>query len=183
MAGVQGLGQRVLAGTRSPHAQALAADLDHLGMQVTPENVLQIRNVLKAEANRLADVIAVNEFRLHVDLCGGDPVSRNAADGFNAKIKRLLDQCNGYVRALRTAAVALERAAANYGHSEEEIENSFDKFRPEHPAEWSAALTAPSEYSSTASVLRPYLPSPVGPRTPDEWSPLVHSQDRAGGKR
>ena len=38
--GVEGLGRRAVSEVASTHARALASDLDHLGMQVTPANVL-----------------------------------------------------------------------------------------------------------------------------------------------
>jgi hypothetical protein len=178
MAGVQGLGQRVLAGARSPHAQALAADLDHLGMQVTPENVLQIRNVLKAEAVRLAAVMGANDYKLRVGPCGADPVSDDASRGFNAKIDRLKAQCYGYIDALDGAVKLLEQTAATYGLSEQEIEGSFRSFHPERPPEQLVSPMAPSEYSPQASLLRSYRPTL---RADSDLSPLVKPRDQVGG--
>lgn len=182
MAGVEGLGQRVLAGARSPQARAMAADLDHLGMQVTPENVLQVRNVLKAEAVRLSDVMRVNDYKLRVDLCGGDPVSADASRGFNAKLDNLRAQCSGYVKALRDAVKVLEQTAATYGRSEQEIKDSFDAFRPEPPPRVNTHLTASPDYSPEASILKPYM-SGAQAREQGEWSPVADRRPGAAGGR
>jgi len=127
MTGEVGLGQQVLGGARSPEAQALAGSLD--GLRVNRANVLQVRNALKAESDRLGDLMQVNGSMLHVGECGPDPVSGPAASQFNAKIQAMVAQCNSYVQALHDAADALEQTARTYGYNEEHIAASFDAFQ------------------------------------------------------
>ncbi len=84
MSGVQGLGQRAAA---AGGPSGMASSLDHLGLQVNPENVLKVRAMLMAEADRLYHDMWRYEPQSMVRLCGGDPVSRQAMDGFNVKIR------------------------------------------------------------------------------------------------
>ncbi len=46
MTGVVGLGQRAMAGRTGPDVAAKAAAFDHLGLQVTPANVLGVYAVI-----------------------------------------------------------------------------------------------------------------------------------------
>jgi hypothetical protein len=103
-------------------------------MQVTPANVLHIRNALLAESQLLSDKVAVATARAAVGKPGHDPVSETASDGFNQKIKALMDQCQGYVNALTEAAASLEQTAKSYGHTEQQINDSFAMFQTDHPA-------------------------------------------------
>jgi len=102
-------------------------------MQVTPTNVLQIRNALLAESDLLGDRINLARAQAQVGKPGQDPVSQVAADGFNAKIKALMDQCQAYVDALVEAAGELGQMAKSYGHTEQQIANSFKKFQIDNP--------------------------------------------------
>ena len=69
---------------------ALSADLAHLGMQVTPENIVHVSNVLRAESDYLATRARWARNNCVVGEPGKDPVSSVAADGFNRKIRLLL---------------------------------------------------------------------------------------------
>ncbi|HTF46914.1 MAG TPA: hypothetical protein VK735_05640 [Pseudonocardia sp.] len=134
MTGEVGLGQRALSGARSAPEQALAGSLDALGLQVNRDNVLQVRNALKAEWVRLSDLMVYHGPMLHVGECGPDPVSGPAAELFNDKVKALADQCNGYVQALGASADMLEQTARAYGYAEDQIEASFTAFQDSHPS-------------------------------------------------
>jgi hypothetical protein len=127
MTGEVGLGQQVLGGARSPEAQALAGSLD--GLRVNRENVLQVRNALKAESVRLDNLLQMHGAMLHVGECGPDPVSAPAAGLFNGKIKAMVAQCNGYVQALGDAADALGQTAQTYGYNETQIAASFKSYQ------------------------------------------------------
>lgn len=126
MPGVAGLGQRVLAGSQGPTDPSLAASLDHLGMQVNPENVLQIRTALLAEAERLADMLRVHSWELRVRAPAPDPVSEAAEATLNPKIDRLAAQFQAYVDALKNAGGVLEATARTYGYTEQQVKDSFD---------------------------------------------------------
>jgi uncharacterized protein YukE len=112
-------------------------------MQVTPANVLHIRNALLAESQLLARQVSLARLHAEVGKPGQDPVSETAAGGFNDKIKSLVNQCQAYVDALATSAVELEQMAKTYGHTEKQISDSFSKFKTDHPAPMSLP-TSPS---------------------------------------
>ena len=127
MTGEVGLGRQVLGGARSPEAQALAGSLN--GLRVNRDNVLQVRNALKAESVRLDNLLQMHGAMLHVGECGPDPVSAPAAGLFNTKIQAMVAQCTSYVRALGDAAEALGQTALTYGYNEEQIAASFKSFQ------------------------------------------------------
>jgi hypothetical protein len=115
----------MLSGARSPQEQALARSLDALGLQVNRDNVLQVRNALKAEFDRLGDLMLFHGPMLHVGECGPDPISIPASFSFNTKVEALANQCRGYVRALGEAANELAETARGYGYTEQHIEASL----------------------------------------------------------
>lgn len=133
MPGVEGLGQRVLAGSPGPTDPSLAASLDHLGMQVNPENVLQIRASLLGEADRLDALLHIYLLQLWVRAPAKDPVSIPTADLLNQKIGGLAEQYKAYVNALTAAGAVLEGTARAYGYTEQQVKDSFrpDKQGPE----------------------------------------------------
>lgn len=125
MPGVAGLGQRVLAGSQGPTDPSLAASLDHLGIQVAPENVLQIRASLLAEADRLDALLQRHYTSLGIRAPAPDPVSGATEHVLNPKIRLLTDQFKAYVGALKTAGAVLAGAAQGYGYTEQQITDSF----------------------------------------------------------
>jgi hypothetical protein len=60
---------------------------------VTPGNVLQIRNALQAESDRLIAKLKLHQPALRVGEAGPDPISEPAAAAFNTKIASLVDGC------------------------------------------------------------------------------------------
>lgn len=125
MPGVEGLGQRVLAGSPGPTDPSLAASLDHLGMQVNPENVLQIRAALLTEADRLDAMLQRHYTSLGIRAPAPDPVSGATEQVLNPKIHRLTDQFKAYVGALKAAGAELAGTAQGYGYTEQQITDSF----------------------------------------------------------
>jgi hypothetical protein len=171
MTGEVGLGQRVLAGASSPEARALAGSLD--GLQVSRENVLQVRNALKAESVRLGNLLVLHGPMLHVGECGPDPVSAPAASLFNTKIQTMAAQCTRYVQALGDAADALGQTAQSYGYNEEQIAASFKSYQDSHrtaPAPASPPVMTLSAPSPVGQILGPYLPPATTP--PGDFRPL-----------
>jgi hypothetical protein len=93
---------------------------------VDRENVLAVRSVLLGEAERLLELIRVPGSRADwVGRCAGDPVSGEAADAFNARISRVLEQCRRYAVALRAAGMSLDEVARRYGYTDAQIAASF----------------------------------------------------------
>ncbi len=176
--GVQGLGRRALAGEAWPQATGLAADLDHLGMQVTPANVLQVRNAVLGEARRLNLVLKLHRGSLRVGLCGGDPVSGPAAELFNQKIDALVAQCQGYVDGLRRAGLALEQTARDYGHAEQQITDSFNSYVQARLPEW----TRQANSQDVAQALPEPLRAMAAPGPPSP-SPSLFPAGTPGGPR
>lgn len=127
MPGVDGLGQRALAGSPGPTDPSLVASLNHLGMQVTPENVLHIRAALLTEAERLGDLLRLHGWELRVRAPAPDPVSAAAEMTLNPKIDLLTTQFQAYVDTLKTAGGVLAATARTYGYTEQQVKDSFDR--------------------------------------------------------
>lgn len=125
MPGVDGLGQRALAGSPGPTDPSLAASLNHLGMQVTPENVLHIRAALLTEADRLDVLLQRHYTSLGIRAPAPDPVSEVTETVLNPKIDGLTDQFKAYVGALKAAGAVLAGTAQGYGYTEQQITDSF----------------------------------------------------------
>jgi hypothetical protein len=104
---------------------SMKADLDQAMMQVNPNNVLDVRRAVLTEAEDLREFVRLNGQRMKVGLCGSDPVSPIAAQGFNEKIDAHIEEVIAYVRSLVDAGQQLARAAREYGHTEAEITASF----------------------------------------------------------
>jgi hypothetical protein len=165
------------------HLTALPADLTHLGMQVTPENVVQVSAVLRAESDYLRDKLENARYACRVGEPGQDPVSPRAATGFNTKIESLLEQCRAYRDALRAASDLLAATARAYGHTDDDIARTLDAVQSGYGR--TGPLLRPSPESPMVSVLGPYLhdarptpeePSDLGPTIPNptgEWTPLA----------
>lgn len=117
MSGVQGLG-----GVGGP--PDVTSRLEKLGMQVNPRNVVKVRAVLLAEADRLEKVFVLREQRARVRLCGDDPVSHDAMLAFNCRIEGFLAAFRAQYTALRDAGERLAVTAREYGIAESRIEAS-----------------------------------------------------------
>lgn len=94
-------------------------------LRVDRDNVLQLRAGILAEADRLDRDLALARRDCQVGLCGGDPVSPEAAVAFNSRIDSWLDHCAQYIKALRESANTLDDSARRYGYTESEIVDSF----------------------------------------------------------
>lgn len=103
------------------------------GMRVTPQNVLQIRNALLAEAQLMADKVQRARTECTVGEPGRDPVSLEMAPMFNGKIGALLGEWDAYVRSLKEGAGALGQMAKAYGRTEQEIKDSFSQHLRDNP--------------------------------------------------
>jgi hypothetical protein len=127
MTGDVGLGQRVLAGARTPAAEAVAGALD--GLRLNQDNVLHVRNALKSEYYALGDLMRLYGPMVRLEKCGGDPVSAFATPAFNQRIDAFMRHCMSYINALGNAVVALEETARAYGYRESQIADAFDEYR------------------------------------------------------
>jgi hypothetical protein len=108
------------------HRSSLDAAVRSLALQVNRETVLKARAALLAEADRLDNELQMRHAtQSGIGLCGGDPVSPEAAAAFNERIDALVQECRNYNRDLRASAVALEDTARGYGYTEDEIAASF----------------------------------------------------------
>ncbi|MEJ3655703.1 hypothetical protein WEH80_22290 [Actinomycetes bacterium KLBMP 9759] len=116
--------------TPGPFRPQLDAAVASVAMQVNRENVLKARAALLAEADRLDSVVAQTALRDQgIGLCGGDPVSIDAAAAFNERIAALVNQCIRYNQDLREAATALDATARQYGYTDDEIASSYVRGR------------------------------------------------------
>lgn len=97
-------------------------------MNVTPENVLQARAVVLAEAQSFMEHLYDNFFanRELIGLCGGDPISRDAKELFTNRIREnAVVPAQQYVRRLQDVAEQLADTAKSFGISEQRIASSF----------------------------------------------------------
>ena len=106
-------------------ATPLDAAVRALALQVNRDTVLQARAALLAEADRLDLELNQRKHGSEVGVCGGDPVSPEAAGAFNERINALVVGCRSYNRELRAAANALDATARTYGYTDEEIAASY----------------------------------------------------------
>lgn len=104
---------------------ALTQALDHLAMQVNPDNVLAVHKVFRDHAGELLDYLMKMRGQAQMGLCGGDPISREAAVAFNHKIAELLKVHWAHQQELVVAADHLRSIALSYGITEEEISRSL----------------------------------------------------------
>jgi sugar phosphate isomerase/epimerase len=170
MAGIEGLGQRALAGRQGPDVAARAAAFDDLGMRVTPANVLGIYNVIMEEAQRLR--LSVRKFQHdHFDgmpLLGGDLVSPYAKRGFDDATNQLLARCRSQIDEMARVGEELAKAARTYQKSEAEIAAAFDPRKVEYkPSPIPPALQAPQSPQPLQGT------GPVQPATPESLNKMV----------
>jgi hypothetical protein len=108
-----------------PQSALLASAVESLAFQVNQDTVLQARAALLGEAQRLKDEIRLSSIDQGIGLCGGDPVSSDAASAFSERIDGLLLRCSRYTDELEQAANALTDTAREYGFTEDDIRHSF----------------------------------------------------------
>ena len=96
-----------------------------LALQVNRDTVLKARAALLAEADRLDLELDQRKHGSEVGLCGGDPVSPEAARAFNERINASSTSCRAYNRDLRAAANALDATARAYGYTDDQIAASY----------------------------------------------------------
>ena len=128
MTGIEGLGDRAMAGRPGPAAARKAADFNQLGLQVDTENVLGIYAAIAQEVKRLQTSLR-NFQRAYGDgmpRLGGDPVSPPAATAFNESTNKLVALAKSDVDDLDRVAQGLADAAKAYGKSEEQLTAAFD---------------------------------------------------------
>ena len=94
------------------------------GVQVDRANVLKVGSVFRDEAIRLRNVLADAD-GLSAGLCGGDPVSKDAALAFTQRAQALIKAYRGYVDDLDRLATELADSARAYGHAEGDIRAAF----------------------------------------------------------
>jgi hypothetical protein len=128
---------------RPSAAAAVRADLNALMLRVTPQDVLVIGNAVRAESILLIDKIYRARLETVVGEPGQDPVSLKAVPLFNNKIHQLLTECEAYAHELAAAADELAHTARLYGHTEQEIRDSFTRYQAQNPPPTSPTSTLP----------------------------------------
>lgn len=100
---------------------ALTTALDHLTLQVNPDNVMAVYKVFRDHAETLHRQLQELSNDTTIGLCGLDPVSRDAQVAFGAKVSQLLGIHWAHQRELEVAAEHVKQIALGYGHTEAEI--------------------------------------------------------------
>lgn len=144
-------------------------------MQVTPENVLNIRNAIVGVAERLGTELETQARAFRVGPPGGDPISQRWAKSTNDKLPPLLDECWARVAFYKRAGDYLEQTAKRYGYTEQAIADSFKKFQQANQATWNQQL----QQNQTTAGLPPRLRDLVEP--PPSQPPPQSSRDLLWG--
>jgi hypothetical protein len=129
MSGIQGLGDRAVAGQTGPAAAQKAADFNQLGLRVDTENVLGIYAAIAKQVARLRAALQTFQGRYGDGmpvLGNGHPVSPRFSQSFNDSTDKLVALCTSDVEDLHRVAEGLREAALAYGKSEDELKASFD---------------------------------------------------------
>ena len=115
-------------GLAPPPDGSTRAAVDHVALQVTPDNVLRARAALLRDAERINDHLRTirGEGWHMIGLCGGDPISEQAQVAFARKIQdHAIQPAKQYVAELLSGAEQLARVARSYGIAEQRIVESF----------------------------------------------------------
>ncbi|HEY4008099.1 MAG TPA: hypothetical protein VGM60_23365 [Pseudonocardia sp.] len=132
--------------------------------KVTTEALLNARNIIQTEYDRLSERLNRYSSDLVVQDCGTDPVSPHASAGFNEKIGLIVHQANAYVQSLQDAIKQLDHTLHGYDTTDDQIRASFKAYQDNHPtaAQPASALPkpmAPINPLDPAASLRQYIPA------------------------
>ncbi|MGH3929974.1 MAG: hypothetical protein ACRDTF_08365 [Pseudonocardiaceae bacterium] len=121
-----------------PHGGSPYAPAHHYGTPtpaagpafvVSREDVLSKRAALLAEAVDFQQFLDRIEGRLRMRPMGGDPVSRDVAQGINYRLREADDSyfnvCQAWVNNLRQTAETMTEVARQYGYTDDEIAASL----------------------------------------------------------
>jgi hypothetical protein len=109
-----------------------AATGETINLEVSPDNVLDIRKVMLTCAARMLKYGGGNAGQTQwVGECAGDPVSKLAAVAFNKRIAIMAQRNWEFGKQLKAAGDSLERIARDYGYTEEQIQASFTSITPD----------------------------------------------------
>lgn len=97
--------------------------------QVNRDNVLQVRNSIRLQADQIRDSLQTAQFSWRVEKCGGDPISADATIAFNRKINEVLAVHWSHHKELIDAADRLNEVALTYGYTEAQIADSWSRFQ------------------------------------------------------
>jgi hypothetical protein len=174
-----GLGQQALGPNPTANGRLLAADLDHLVMQVTPETVLQIRNVILGAAQRLQNAFRREARNVQVGPPGGDPISGTWANVTNKdKIPPLLAEFRSHADAFDQVGEKLRQTALCYGHTEQEIEDSFKKFLNANQGAWGQQLKQDEAQAGLPPRIRDLIEHPPSQPGPQSGADLFRGRPR-----
>ncbi|WP_132430112.1 hypothetical protein [Pseudonocardia endophytica] len=101
--------------------------MDGLMLQVDRTNVLAVHRAFREHADSLRAYLYEVQVNAAIGLCGGDPVSRDAAgpQSFGGKVGKLIGVHWKHWEELDAVAGELRETARTYGHTDEEIARSL----------------------------------------------------------
>ncbi|ALE74162.1 hypothetical protein AD006_23800 [Pseudonocardia sp. EC080610-09] len=105
--------------------------IDELVAQINVDNVLQVAALLRRQADQMERALVKADRELRVEPLGADPVSRDAAESFRPKIRRILDLHWAHCEEVRSAVEALRRCAFDYGFTDTDLDASFRRLTGE----------------------------------------------------
>lgn len=114
----------VTAGTPLTREQAI----EHLVMQVTPDNVLAAHRAFQNHADELGDYLKRARRNMNFGPCGGDPVSADTmkSNSFAGKIDQLMKVHQDQQEELEAAANRLAEVARSYGYTDDDIARAMN---------------------------------------------------------
>lgn len=155
-----------------------ATNFGAAGFHVDVEALLVASKSLELEAHRLGSQLALRASALQVRECGPDPISKPAADGFNAKIDPTVQELQAYIKSLHDASTQLTTVANHYGATDEQAKAALQKAESDEQRYGSQLVANPvlptSPVDPVRAAMRPYTPPPsIPPRDPGDRSPLI----------
>lgn len=95
--------------------------------QVNADNVLKAAQIYQRHADDIDYLLLKHKKDLVLQPCGDDPISADACRSFQPKIDHIVDTHRAHAEELRAAVAALERSAAAYGYTDQEIATALGR--------------------------------------------------------
>lgn len=156
-----------------------ATNFGAAGFHVDVEALLVASQALQLEASRMDGQLVRRLPKLQVGICGPDPISKPAADGFNAKIHPTVQELKAYVKSLDNASTNLAKIANDYGATDEQAKAALQKAESKEQiydsqAQVTNSVLPTSPEDPVRAAMQPYTRQPpTPPRDSGDRSPLI----------
>jgi hypothetical protein len=135
------------------------------GFHVNPQVLVQGAVRLRAESEELLYELA-STMSIQMNACGSDPISKPALDGFQAKIKPIVNQTTVYAQNLAAIASQLHDQATSYGATDAQFQQAFDALNQDK-SPGAPILASPTPGDPMGTLAQKYPPQhPTGDLRP-----------------